>query len=227
MLDEPRPGERTFLLLVALFVAALVTCNLIANKFVTVDLGFLGFSKPFVLSAGVLPYPVTFLVTDVLSEVYGKRRANQVVFVGFAASLFVLAMLALGAAFPAIEDSKVDDETYLHVFQNAWRIIAASMTAYLVAQLVDIRIFHFWKRKTAGRHLWLRNNASTMLSQFVDTVLVIHVLFLWDVDYGTMWSWIVDGWTFKLMMAALDTPFCYLAIAWLRRIGLEPAPVDE
>ncbi|PCH81778.1 MAG: hypothetical protein COB96_02440, partial [Planctomycetota bacterium] len=159
----------------------------------TVDLGF----KVFVLSAGALPYPITFLVTDLLSEVWGRRRANQVVVVGFAVSLFVMLALWLGAQFPAIVDSPVPDETYLAVFKNAWRVIAASMTAYLFAQFVDIRLFHFWKNLTKGRHLWLRNNGSTVVSQFLDSTLVVLVLF-WGVKSGNeMWSIICDLWLFK------------------------------
>ena len=117
------------------------------------------------LSAGALPYPITFLATDLLSELYGRRRANRVVWAGFAASLFALLALWLGAQFPALSDSPVGDETYNAAFANTWRVIAASMTAYLFAQFVDVRLFHFWKGLTNGRHLWLRNNASTVVSR--------------------------------------------------------------
>jgi hypothetical protein len=130
-----------FLCLVGVFISALITCNLIANKFVTIDLGF----KVFIVSAGILPYPLTFLVTDILSEIYGKRKTNQVVISGFVASLFVLLFLWLGAQPSAISDSPVNDVAYNTVFQNAWRVILASMIAYLCAQFLDVRLFHFWK----------------------------------------------------------------------------------
>ena len=143
--------DQLFLILAGVFVASLVTCNLIANKFVTVDLGF----KVFVVSAGILPYPFTFLVTDLISELYGQKKANSVVFAGFVASMFVLLFLWLGGQFNAISDSVVDNETYDVVFRNAWRIIAASMIAYLFAQSIDVRLFHFWKKLTNGKHLWL------------------------------------------------------------------------
>ena len=139
----------------AIFIASLVTCNLIANKFVTVDLGF----KVFIVSAGILPYPITFLVTDLISELYGQKKANRVVISGFVASIFVLFFLWLGGQFSAIPDSIVNDNIYNAVFRNAWRIIAASMVAYLIAQFIDVRIFHFWKKLTRGKHLWLRNMA--------------------------------------------------------------------
>jgi len=147
-------AERLYYLLGALFIAALITCNLIANKFVTVDLGF----KVFTISAGVLPYPLTFLITDILSELYGQKRTTQVVLSGLVASIFVLFVLWLGAQFPAIEGSPVSDATYNQVFQNAWRVIAASMLAYIIAQLIDVRLFHFWKNLTGGKMLWVRNN---------------------------------------------------------------------
>lgn len=206
-------AERLYYVLGALFVAALITCNLIANKFITIDLGF----KTFIISAGVLPYPITFLITDILSELYGQKRTTHVVLSGFFASVFVLFILWLGAQFPAIEGSPVDDATFNQVFQNAWRVIAASMLAYLVAQLVDVRLFHFWKSVTKGRMLWVRNNFSTMLSQLIDTVLVVVVLFAGVESTATMTGYIIDGWFFKVLAALVDTIFIYLFMAWARR----------
>lgn len=217
-MQRDRDPDFPFVVLTALFVAALVSCNLVANKFVSIDLGF----KVFTVSAGILPYPITFLVTDVLSEIYGRRRANQVVLAGFAASLFVLLVLALGGSFAAIEGSPVDDATFDRVFQNAWRVIAASMVAYLVAQFVDVWLYHFWKRLTRGRHLWLRNNASTVCSQLLDTTLVVGVLFFGVLDGATIGSYILDGWLFKTLCALLDTPLMYAAVAWFGRSGVAP-----
>jgi len=212
---EGRP-EALYLLLACVFVGALVVTNLIANKFVTVN--WLG--KEFILSAGVLPYPLTFLATDILSELYGRKRANRVVFGGFLASLLVLLTLWLGDLFPAIPDSKVGDDIYHQVFGNSWRVIGASMTAYLIAQMVDIRLFHFWRRLTKGKHLWLRNNASTVLSQLLDSALVVMVLFVGIWPPRQMLDVILDLWLFKASIALLDTPFFYLAVAklprWLR-----------
>ena len=204
--------EQFYIFLSAIFIASLVTCNLIANKFVTVDLGF----KVFIVSAGILPYPLTFLVTDLISELYGQKKANLVVFSGFVASMFVLLFLWLGGQFNAIPSSIVNDDIYNSVFQNAWRIIAASMIAYLFAQFIDVRIFHFWKRLTNGKHLWLRNNGSTIASQLVDTTLVIMILFVgvWDLDQ--IYSAIIDGWLFKMLMAAIDTPIIYGIIHLLK-----------
>ena len=204
--------EQFYIVLSAIFIASLVTCNLIANKFVTVDLGF----KVFVVSAGILPYPLTFLVTDLISELYGQKKANLVVFAGFIASMCVLLFLWLGGQFNAIPSSIVGDDTYNAVFQNAWRIIAASMIAYLFAQFIDVRIFHFWKKLTNGKHLWLRNNGSTIASQLFDTTLVVFILFfgVWESD--KIISAIIDGWLFKMLMAFIDTPIIYGIIHLLK-----------
>ena len=204
--------DQLYIFLCAIFISSLVTCNLIANKFVTVDLGF----KVFIVSAGILPYPLTFLVTDLISELYGQKKANIVVFSGFVASMFVLLFLWLGSQFNAIPDSIVNDNTYNKVFQNAWRIIAASMIAYLFAQFIDVRIFHFWKKLTNGKHLWLRNNGSTIASQLVDTTLVVMILFVGVWEPSNIISAIIDGWLFKMLMAAIDTPIIYGIIHLLK-----------
>ena len=212
VLENKKFKDQFYLILAGIFIASLVTCNLIANKFVTVDLGF----KVFIVSAGILPYPLTFLVTDLISELYGQKKANLVVFAGFIASMFVLLFLWLGGQFNAIPDSLVTDQIYDSVFRNAWRIIAASMTAYLFAQFIDVRIFHFWKKLTNGKHLWLRNNASTVVSQLLDTILVIFILFfgVWGTDQ--IISAIIDGWVFKMLMALIDTPIIYGIIHLLK-----------
>ena len=204
--------DQFFLVLVGIFIASLITCNLIANKFVAVDMGF----RVFIISAGILPYPLTFLVTDLISELYGQKKANLVVFSGFIASLFVLLFLWLGGQFNAIPESSVSDSIYNSVFRNAWRLIAASMVAYLFAQVIDVRIFHFWKKLTNGKHLWLRNNGSTIASQLVDTTLVICILFVGVWNSDQILSAIIDGWLFKMLMALLDTPIIYGVIYLLK-----------
>jgi len=205
-------SKKIYLYLAATFIAALVVCNLIANKFITIDLGF----KTFIISAGVLPYPITFLITDILSEIYGKKKTARIVWAGFGASLFVLGVLLLAQQFTAIAGSPVDDETFNKVFGNSWRVIFASMTAYLCAQLIDVRIYHFWKEKTAGKHLWLRNNFSTVFSQLVDTTLVVCVLFLGVRSHSEIIQFILDGWLFKILCAFIDTPILYASTAFIR-----------
>ena len=205
-------SKKIYIYLAAIFIAALVVCNLIANKFLTIDLGF----KTFIISAGVLPYPITFLITDILSEIYGKKKTARIVWAGFGASLFVLGVLLLAQQFTAIAGSPVDDETFNKVFGNSWRVIFASMTAYLCAQLIDVRIYHFCKEKTVGKHLWLRNNFSTVFSQLVDTTLVVCILFLGIRSNSEIIQFILDGWLFKMLCAFIDTPLLYASTAFIR-----------
>ena len=212
-MEHKELSNRMFLALSAVFVASLVTCNLIANKFVSVDLGF----KTFIVSAGILPYPITFLVTDILSEIYGRKKASMVVFSGFIASILVLFFLWLGSSFDALPDSPIDNSTYNLVFQNASRVIFASMIAYLFAQFIDVRMFHFWKNLTGGRHLWLRNNFSTIGSQLVDTILVVSILFVGVWEPNQIFRAIIDGWFFKILVAFVDTPLFYLISGFIRK----------
>ena len=215
---DTEKSKKIYLYLAAIFIAALIVSNLIANKFITIDLYF----KTFIISAGVLPYPITFLITDILSEIYGKKKTARIVWAGFGASLFVLGVLLLAQQFTAIAGSPVDDETFNKVFGNSWLVIFASMTAYLCAQLIDVRIYHFWKEKTAGKHLWLRNNFSTVFSQLVDTTLVVCVLFLGVRSNSEILQFILDGWLFKMLCAFIDTPLLYAITAFIRnKLGLK------
>ena len=161
-----------FLVLSGLFVASLVSCNLIFRKFFSWDLGGITFEQ----SVGLLPYPLTFLITDMISEIFGKRKANLVVLSGLAASIVVLLIISMASAANATTWSPVSNQEFDHVFGQTALAVGASMAAYLLAQLIDVRIFHFWKHLTEGKHLWLRNNLSTIPSQLVDTATVLVLL---------------------------------------------------
>lgn len=221
--------ERLFLLLAAIFIASLVASNLIFQKFFQWSpFGLYTFE----ISVGILPYPLTFLVTDIISEIYGRKRANQVVFAGLAASIFVMGLVLLAQAAPATEWSPVSDAEFTKVFGLFGPAVLASMTAYLIAQLIDIRIFHFWKRLTRGRHLWLRNNGSTIVSQLVDTAAVLSILCLAGViDWSRFGALLQNGFLFKALVALFDTPLLYASVWLLRRqFGLgvgEEIPVQR
>ncbi|MAU17346.1 MAG: hypothetical protein CMH46_17605 [Muricauda sp.] len=210
-----------YLYLGALFITSLVVSNLIFQKFfswnpfgdVTV------FGAPlFELSVGILPYPITFLITDLVSEIYGQKKANQVVTAGIFASFFSMGIILLANYSTAIPSSPVDDDTFTKVFGLSPLGVLASMLAYLAAQYIDITIYHFWKRVTQGRMLWLRNNFSTFSSQFIDTFTVVGLLCIfgvlpWDMFYGLL----VSGVIFKIMIALLDTPFLYFFVYLMRK----------
>lgn len=203
------------MILAALFIASLVASNLIFKKFFYWD--FFGLYT-FEISVGILPYPLTFLITDTISEIYGKKKANQVVTVGIFASLFSLLIILVSNQVPATETSPVKDDMFNQVFGSTGIAVSASMIAYLLAQYIDISIYHFWKKMTKGRYLWLRNNFSTFGSQFMDTLVVVGLLcsfgaIPWD-KFGTL---LLSGFLFKVIIAILDTPFLYLIVYGFRK----------
>ena len=208
-----------FLILAAIFIASLVVSNLIFQKFFSWD--FFGIYT-FEISVGILPYPITFLVTDVISEIYGKKKANQVVITGIFASAFSLLIVFLSDAAPATSWSPVGNEIFHQVFGLSGLAVFASAMAYLVAQFVDIRIYHFWKVKTKGRHLWLRNNFSTITSQFLDTFSVLFLLCSFGViEWDLFGILLLNGFLFKLLVAFTDTPILYICVYWFRnRFGI-------
>jgi len=208
-------AQKIYLFLAALFITSLVVSNLIFQKFFywhPFDVEIFGV-KFFELSVGILPYPITFLITDLISEIYGKKRANQVVVAGIFASLFSLLIVLVANTVPATIWSPINNDLFSTVFGNTAIAVAASMLAYLLAQFIDIQIYHFWKNLTKGKHLWLRNNFSTFLSQFVDTCTILLLLcsfniIAWDKFYGLL----VAGFLFKILIAIIDTPFLYLGV---------------
>ena len=212
---EERPWDGLFLTLAAIFIASLVSCNLIFQKFfiwAPYDL------YTFEISVGLLPYPVTFIVTDLICEIYGKRAANTVVASGFIASIFISLVVYVALLAPATAWSPVSDELFAKVFGLNAPAVFASMSAYLLAQFLDVRLFHFWKKLTKGRHLWLRNNFSTMASQLVDTASVLSLLCLTGtIPWENFWSLLQAGYLFKVIIAAIDTPILYLAVYLVRR----------
>ena len=216
--------EKFYMILTAIFIASLVTCNLIFQKFFTwPSLGIPNFA----LSVGIIAYPVTFIVTDLISELYGKRRANQVVLAGFFASVFTVILVYVSMAVPTADISPLDNATFEKVFGLSGPAFFGSMLAYLTAQFIDIRIFHFWKRLTEGKYLWLRNNASTMCSQLVDTSVILLILCSAEViPWGSFYSLLWMGWMFKVFVALLDRPIIYFCL-WLLKDKIQPTSYLE
>lgn len=222
-------AKNLYLLLAGLFITSLVVSNLIFQKFFywyPFDIKIFGNSL-FELSVGVLPYPITFLITDLISEIYGKKSANQVVITGIFASFFSMGILLMANEVPAIKNSPIDDQTFNEVFALSPIAVLASMIAYLIAQFIDIRIYHFWKNLTQGKMLWLRNNFSTFTSQFVDSLLVIGLLSIFGVlEWTLFWGLVISSFLFKILVAALDTPLLYLFVGIFRKT-FHLKPTDE
>lgn len=213
-------AQRLYLILGLLFITSLVVSNLIFKKFFyyyPFDFSIFGI-KLFEISVGILPYPITFLITDLISEIYGKKKANEVVVGGIFASFFAMGIIYVANAAPATDWSPVSDNLFSTVFGSTAIAVLASMLAYLFAQFVDIQIYHFWKKLTQGKHLWLRNNCSTFLSQFIDTATVLLLLCSFgEIDWDLFGGLLIAGFLFKVIIAALDTPFLYLGVYYFRK----------
>ena len=213
---KPIPfSESVFLFLAAIFITSLTVGNLVGiTKFV--DLGV------FVIPAGLLAYPITFLATDLISELYGKRRAQAVVWTGFFMNVFMLGLVWVGHTLPDASGVSGATSTFESVYEYLKPNVVASMIAYLIAQTLDVRVFHFWKSLTNGRHLWLRNCGSTFISQMVDTGAILTILYFTgglgdDVDsIRVLIGLMISSYTFKFAFAVLDTPLFYLGTWYLR-----------
>ncbi|MEM7605457.1 MAG: queuosine precursor transporter [Myxococcota bacterium] len=223
-----RRREVVFLALSGLFLGSLAMLNILGvTRFIDLSFTAFGVDVPVHLAVGVLPYPITFLCTDLISELYGERRASQVVWMGLVLNLWVAFILWLGGVLPGFEAAGEEGTgPFFEVRRLAFGGIAASMVAYLAAQFVDVRLFHFWKRKTEGRHLWLRNNGSTLVSQLVDSTAVILITHYYanglpmrdDVAVSTqLMTFILSGYGFKVVSALLDTGPFYLVTRRLER----------
>lgn len=213
-------ARRLYLILGLLFVTSLIVSNLIFKKFFyyyPFDSSLFGV-KLFEISVGILPYPITFLITDLISEIYGKKKANEVVFGGIIASFFAMGIIYISNVVPATSWSPVSDEMFATVFGSTSIAVISSMLAYLFAQFVDIQIYHFWKSITKGKHLWLRNNFSTFLSQFIDTATVLILLCSFgEIQWRLFTGLLMAGFLFKVIIAALDTPILYIFVFFIRK----------
>jgi queuosine precursor transporter len=233
--------ERVFLVLAGLFLGTLTMLNILGvTRFInlwTVERD--GASDlVFAVAVGVLPYPITFLCTDFICELYGRKRANAVVWTGLLLNVWVMFILWVGSALPGFES--IDLETgeivrdaagrlpvFFEVKTLAYSAVVASMIAYLAAQLCDVYVFHFWKWLTKGKHLWLRNSGSTTISQLVDTTAVITITYwvgglagIVDEEQAIppqLMLLILTGYAFKFTVAVLDTIPFYIGVHYLSR----------
>jgi len=223
-MKEKNQALLIYIILSGVFISCLITCNLIFLKFFSIKINFLNFT--FTQSVGLIAYPITFLITDIVSEIYGQKKAKYLVLAGIVSSMIVLGLIFLADFLPAAnwsrpENNKVDNETFHLVFGQFGIAMAASLFTYLVCQLIDIRIFHFWKKLTKGKYLWLRNNFSTITSQLVDTFLILFLLMTLSPEKG-LENWtdlknlFINGFLFKILVALLDTIPLYILVNHLR-----------
>jgi uncharacterized integral membrane protein (TIGR00697 family) len=207
----------TLVILAVLFTTSLLIANIIAVKLICIGI--------WVAPAGIIAYPLTFLFTDVIAELYGRRVASKIVWTGFGANLIMVVLLFWGRLLPPASFWE-GQAAYESTLGMVPRIVLASMIAYLISQHHDVFAFHLWRRKTKGRFLWLRNNASTMVSQALDTGLFITIAYWGTVSTGILANMLITQYVIKLIIAVCDTPFCYIMIALLKdRTKLSP-PID-
>lgn len=218
--------EATYVALAAMFGVVLVLTNIVGVKLFVLFAGgrpswFPG-AGPLTLTTGIITYPLTFLLTDLVSEIWGKRRADLMVVLGFAMSLVMLGVVKLARALPpsdfwtnpdlGVEAADEMQFAFDLTFYYPGLLLFASMLAYLVAQLFDVRLYHFWWRVTGGRWMFVRNNGSTVVSQLVDTIIVNGIFLHWGLkmDWPTVWSIIWAVYLCKVVLALADTPLIYL-----------------
>ena len=228
--------ERVFLVLAGLFLGSMTMLNIMGtSRFIDLSFELFGLRIPMALAIGVLPYPVTFLCTDFISELYGQKRATFLVWVGLLLNLWVVLFLWLGGALPpsvefdpstGLPPTDAYDFAFYRIRFLTMGAVVASMLGYLTAQLCDVSLFHFWKHLTGGRHLWLRNNGSTVVSQFVDSFAVITITHFYargipiDPDsalWPQLWIFIASGYVFKIVVALVDTLPFYMGVHYLSR----------
>lgn len=236
--------DALFLSLCGIFLTSLVLGNVIGTtKFVTifsVDLpGWLralvpqlvrkGSTYTMSVPAGVIAYPFTFLATDLISELFGRRKAQLIVWIGFWMNAFMLLLMSVNHWLP----NSAGVSGGLDLFEGVYKFMigntVSSMIAYLTAQTVDVRLFHFWKEYTNGKHLWLRNNGSTMISQMVDSVTILSILYMAgnlgeDINtIGALIILILNSYVFKFFFALFDTPFFYLGVKLFKDFDEDPS----
>ena len=213
--------EKAYGIFLVIFITMIVLTNIIGVKLFEI--------YSITLTTGIITYPLTFLMTDIVCEVFGKKKASLMVLLGFFASILSLIFINLAVILPGSEVWVNNSLGYnsIEEMQNAYEsvftlpgfLITASMLAYLVAQLIDVSIFHYLKKLTSGKKLWLRNNISTIFSQLVDTIIV-NSIFLY---FGLNLSWdiilkiIIASYIFKILIAIFDTPFVYIGVHFTKK----------
>ncbi|KIA87276.1 queuosine precursor transporter [Flavobacterium sp. AED] len=194
-----------FVILAGIFITNAVVAELIGGKLIQVG--------PFVMSIGILPWPVVFLTTDLINEYFGEKGVKKLSYITACLIAYAFIILLLAILVPAAKGiSPVNDSQFYAVFGQSMWIIAGSIIAFLVSQLIDVTVFWFFKNRTGERKIWLRTTGSTVVSQLFDSFIVLGIAF-WlpgKINFDTFLSSAIIGYTFKLGIAILLTPLIYL-----------------
>lgn len=219
-----------FLFLLGIFLTSLLVGDIIGGKLTEVHL--LGQTR--IISVGMIPFPITFLLTDILNEFYGKKAARTVTMVGFFMVLFTYGLILAAAALPwagLTRDANwtgMTEASFQSVFLSSQRILLASMVAYLLGQFLDIGVFHLLKRLTSNRFLWLRATGSTLVSQLIDTFVIQLLAWSGTLSMGKLFELVATAYVIKILVAIGLTPFLYAGHTLVERgLGIEPVVLDE
>lgn len=194
-----------FVILAGIFITNAVTAELIGGKLIQIG--------PFVMSIGILPWPVVFITTDLINEYFGKQGVKKLSYITACLIAYAFVILFLAISIPAAKGiSPVNDDQFTAVFGQSMWIIVGSIIAFLVSQLIDVTVFSFFKKKTGDKMIWLRTTGSTIISQLFDSFIVLGIAF-WlpgKINSETFLSSALTGYTFKLVTAIALTPLIYL-----------------
>lgn len=202
--------EIVFVILAGIFITNAVVAELIGGKLIQVG--------PFVMSIGILPWPIVFLTTDLINEHFGEKGVKKLSLITACLIAYAFIILLLAINVPAAKGiSPVNDSQFFAVFGQSMWIIVGSIIAFMVSQLIDVTVFWFFKNRTGNRKIWLRTTGSTVVSQLFDSFIVLGIAF-WlpgKINFETFISSALIGYTFKLGIAVLLTPLIYLGHNWI------------
>lgn len=209
-----------FVVLCAIFVTALVLADIVGGKLIAVPaLSVFGLALPaMVVSAGIIPFPVTFVLTDIINEFYGQSGARFVTFLGLGMAILAALLLYVTRVLPAAPHSPISGPMFQAVFGLSGRLFLGSLVAYLVGQMLDIQVFGFLRKIAKERYLWLRATGSTVVSQLVDSFIVLFITFAGKLSTAEIVQVGLSNYAIKFVVAIALTPVCYLAHSLVSRL---------
>lgn len=227
-------SEKIFLLFCGIFLSSMTLLNVLGTSKM-IDMGLSIGPFKMTLPVGVLAYPITFLCTDFISEIFGRKRANLLVWIGLIVNVWVVGVIYVGGLVPDYKFEGADYSAFYRIRELTLGAVVGSMVAYFVAQFIDVKIFHFFKERDGDKRLWLRNNASTLISQLVDSIVVILIVHFLSDGFGlkgqesseiieVLCNIIISSYLFKFVLSVIDTVPFYYGVKFLKKYLKEDEP---
>jgi hypothetical protein len=223
-------SHKVFAWLTAIFVLSLVIADLTGAMLFSFHVPFQ--EKPVLLSVGVLPFPITFILTDLVNEFYGKQGARFMTWIGFGMCILTYFYLSVASVLPVDARTLIPKPVFMTVYTQYTGMFVASLTAYLIGQMLDIQVFHLFRKVTKHRFIWLRATGSTVISQLFDSIIVTLLAFWGQMQLSDLFNLALSNYTWKFLIAVIITPLLYLGHIVLKRLiprqeaqleGSEPA----